>query len=102
MTLSDYDGRTPLHVAAALGLDPLCRLLLSGGADPQAKDNFGNTPLSEHKRVHRADFNQSSFVNATMEDTLKDQLAANLAESAHLDQTEQPHKVNPFSLVRDN
>ena len=52
MTLSDYDGRTPLHVAAALGLDPLCRLLLSGGADPHAKDHFGNTPLSEHKRIH--------------------------------------------------
>lgn len=51
MTLSDYDNRTPLHISASLGLDQMTKLLLSAGADPNAKDKFGNTPISEWERA---------------------------------------------------
>lgn len=41
------DGRTPLHYAAAQSNYPdVIATLMSYGADPQAKDKDGNTPLS--------------------------------------------------------
>lgn len=47
MKARDIDGRTPLHgsiVRGARACD-VARLLLSVGADPNAPDNFGYTPL---------------------------------------------------------
>lgn len=41
---SDYDGRTPLHVAASNHFEEMCRLLLAAGADRNAYDAFGNVP----------------------------------------------------------
>lgn len=43
----DIDGRTPLHGAIVRGARAcdVARLLLSAGADPNAADNFGYTPL---------------------------------------------------------
>ena len=45
--VGDYDKRTPLHVAACEGHLDMCQLLLEYGADPNAKDIYGNTPISE-------------------------------------------------------
>jgi ankyrin repeat protein len=43
----DEDGRTPLSIAAEVGVEPLVELLLSTGeVDPDAKDKDGRTPLS--------------------------------------------------------
>lgn len=39
------DGQTPLHVAAEAGLPGMCRFLLKNGAEVNAPDNFGGTPL---------------------------------------------------------
>ncbi|GJP49051.1 hypothetical protein CLOM_g8318 [Closterium sp. NIES-68] len=48
---ADYDGRTPLHLAAAGGHNDLVRLLLLEGAQVNAVDNFGTTPLLEALRA---------------------------------------------------
>ncbi|GJN02817.1 hypothetical protein PR202_ga20203 [Eleusine coracana subsp. coracana] len=46
----NYDQRTPLHVAAAEGLHFVANMLIEFGADVQAKDRWGNTPLDEARR----------------------------------------------------
>ncbi|XP_027187729.1 potassium channel SKOR isoform X3 [Cicer arietinum] len=53
---TDYDGRSPLHLAACRGYEDIIVLLLHKGVDINVKDNFGNTPLLEavkngHDRV---------------------------------------------------
>ena len=40
------DGRTALHAAAYLGWNDMIRLLVAKGADLEAKDMYGETPLS--------------------------------------------------------
>jgi ankyrin repeat protein/CRP-like cAMP-binding protein len=44
---ADYDGRCPLHVAAAKGAEAAVSYLLDHGAPPNAIDCFGNSPLLE-------------------------------------------------------
>lgn len=53
---TDYDGRSPLHLAASRGYEDITLFLIQEGVDVNAKDNFGNTPLLEalkngHDRV---------------------------------------------------
>lgn len=43
----DYDGRSPLHLAAARGYEDITLFLLQEGVDMNKRDNFGNTPLLE-------------------------------------------------------
>lgn len=43
--LSDYDARTPLHLAAACGAQKSVEYLLQHGADPCAKDRWKGLPL---------------------------------------------------------
>jgi ankyrin repeat protein len=33
LSLGDYDGRTPLHIAASLGFKNIAKLLIDAGAD---------------------------------------------------------------------
>ncbi|CAI7854300.1 unnamed protein product, partial [Closterium sp. NIES-53] len=42
---ADYDGRTPLHLAAAGGYDEVVRFLLLEGAGVNSRDDYGTTPL---------------------------------------------------------
>ena len=42
----DDDGRTPLHAAAYLGWNEMIRFLAEQGANLDAKDKYGQTPLS--------------------------------------------------------
>eukprot|EP00008_Paramoeba_atlantica_P014749 CAMPEP_0201475796 /NCGR_PEP_ID=MMETSP0151_2-20130828/1157_1 /ASSEMBLY_ACC=CAM_ASM_000257 /TAXON_ID=200890 /ORGANISM="Paramoeba atlantica, Strain 621/1 / CCAP 1560/9" /LENGTH=511 /DNA_ID=CAMNT_0047855991 /DNA_START=92 /DNA_END=1627 /DNA_ORIENTATION=- len=44
---SDYDGRTPLHLAVAESRVNVVEFLLKHGANKNAKDRWGKTPLDE-------------------------------------------------------
>ncbi|XWS11574.1 hypothetical protein CRYUN_Cryun37aG0009900 [Craigia yunnanensis] len=44
---TDYDGRSPLHLAASKGHDDITSFLIEHGVDINLKDKFGNTPLLE-------------------------------------------------------
>lgn len=46
---ADYDGRTPLHLAAAEGKEMAVSYLLNHGANPSAKDRWGATPTTDAK-----------------------------------------------------
>ena len=47
---SDYDGRTPLHLAAAEGREEVVAYLLARGVNPQPKDRWGATPHDDAMR----------------------------------------------------
>ncbi|KAL0170472.1 hypothetical protein M9458_035068, partial [Cirrhinus mrigala] len=42
---ANYDGRTPLHIAACEGQVNVVEYLLGKGVSVYAKDRFGDTPL---------------------------------------------------------
>ncbi|WOL06611.1 potassium channel KOR1-like isoform X1 [Canna indica] len=44
---TDYDGRSPLHLAASGGYEDITLFLIQEGVDINLQDKFGNTPLSE-------------------------------------------------------
>ncbi|XP_057994095.1 potassium channel SKOR isoform X3 [Hevea brasiliensis] len=44
---TDYDGRSPLHLAASRGYEDVTLFLVQEGVDINIKDKFGNTPLLE-------------------------------------------------------
>lgn len=53
---TDYDGRSPLHLASTRGFEDIVTFLIQEGVDVNISDNFGNTPLLEaiknaHDRV---------------------------------------------------
>ena len=45
-----YDGRTCLHLAASTGSLPICEMLIEHGANINAKDRWGGTPLCDAVR----------------------------------------------------
>ncbi|XP_048456058.1 60 kDa lysophospholipase [Rhincodon typus] len=51
----DYDGRTPLHIAACEGHLEVVQYLLSRGATVYAKDRYGDTPLKNAVRFRRTE-----------------------------------------------
>ncbi|MFJ9894546.1 glutaminase [Streptomyces sp. NPDC091280] len=50
LSTGDYDGRTPLHLAAAEGHVEVTGYLLAHGANPAATDRWGGTALTDARR----------------------------------------------------
>ena len=50
--LCDYDGRTPLHLAAAEGHREVCAFLIRHGHARDARDRWGSTPQADAQRHH--------------------------------------------------
>ena len=48
--LPDYDGRTPLHLAAAEGHEDICTFLLAHGHAHHVKDRWGSLPSDDARR----------------------------------------------------
>ncbi|KAI4889196.1 hypothetical protein NFI96_012972 [Prochilodus magdalenae] len=53
LSMEDYDGRTPLHIAACEGHLKVVEYLLSKGATVYAKDRYGDTPLRNAVRFRQ-------------------------------------------------
>jgi ankyrin repeat protein len=49
----DFDGNTPLHIAALLGSTEMVSALLEAGADLNLKNQDGETALDAAQRAHR-------------------------------------------------
>lgn len=49
---SDYDQRTPLHLAASEGHKSIVLWLIENGASVSVRDRFGNTPMHDAMRHH--------------------------------------------------
>ncbi|VAI84824.1 potassium channel KOR1 [Triticum aestivum] len=65
---TDYDGRSPLHLAASKGYEDVAQFLIHEGADIDLADKFGNTPLLEavkqgHDRVATLLFSRGAKLN---------------------------------------
>ncbi|GMH05152.1 hypothetical protein Nepgr_006992 [Nepenthes gracilis] len=65
---TDYDGRSPLHLAASRGYEDVVLFLIQEGVDLNFSDNFGNTPLMEaikngHDRVASLLCNEGASLN---------------------------------------
>ncbi|GAB2224818.1 hypothetical protein Drorol1_Dr00005595 [Drosera rotundifolia] len=65
---ADYDGRSPLHLAASRGYEDIVTFLIQEGVDINISDSFGNTPLYEaikngHDRVASLLFTEGASLN---------------------------------------
>ena len=51
---ADYDGRTPMHLAASEGRSHVVKYLIDQGVFIGPSDRWGNTPLTDARRIENA------------------------------------------------
>jgi ankyrin repeat protein len=75
-TLNTDTGTSPLMLAAALGFDHICNILIDAGADVYGSDHEGNTPLhfatqnhtEQHMHVVQTLLRHGADINAVNRD----------------------------------
>jgi len=74
------DGFTPLHLAASFNQSEIVKILVSSGADVNAKSNNGRTPLDSYKVLKGT----SPEVRATLNHLDSPEFQASMKEIADL------------------
>ena len=74
------DGFTPLHLAASFNQSEIVKILVSSGADVNAKSNNGRTPLDSYKVLKGT----SPEVRATLNHLDSPEFEASMKEIAEL------------------
>lgn len=67
-TFADYDKRTPLHLAATEGHVSICVLLIENGADVNARDRWGQTPLCNANERKSAEIKELLVGNGAVDE----------------------------------
>jgi len=70
--ISDYDGRTPLHLAACENQIEVIKHLLKKNVNLSPKDRWGNTPLDDAKKFKNKDI--AALLNKAIKFQNKDQI----------------------------
>lgn len=55
LDVADYDGRTPLHLAASEGQAEIIRHLISSKVNLNSRDRWGNPPLDDTIKFKNSD-----------------------------------------------
>ncbi|CAL8370411.1 unnamed protein product [Boreogadus saida] len=82
LSLGDYDGRTPLHIAASEGHLEVVQYLLEHGSTVHGRDRYGDTPLSNAVLFRRKDIVR--LLRKTGAHLSREQLAASGTELCSL------------------
>ena len=63
----DYDNRTALHLAVSENQVKVVDYLIHNGANPESKDRWGTTPISEAKKLKNKEINELLSKHAQIE-----------------------------------
>lgn len=67
LNASDYDMRSPMHLAAAGGHNNIVEFLIANGANINATDRWGSTPLNDAIRNNHSDLIKIMIENGAIE-----------------------------------
>ena len=74
LNISDYDLRTPLHLACSEGKVKIVKYLLEKGVNSKPKDRWGNTPIFEIKLLLNKNNNSNNYNYLKIKDLLENHI----------------------------
>ena len=74
LNISDYDLRTPLHLACSEGKVKIVKYLLEKGVNSKPKDRWGNTPIFEIKLLLNKNNNRNNYNYLEIKDLLENHI----------------------------